>query len=118
MLLLARAKRQLHRVVAVAILPADRRHRAWACLQNGDSCHAAILLEDLGHSELLGKYRGHFKRVSLALEGLTEGSGGQADLDVHARRKVVEALDRVHRLRGRLMNVDQTLVRADLEVLA
>src|SRR4051794_10752964 len=42
----------------------------------------------------------------------------QLDLDVDTRRKVVEALKRVHRLRGRLMDVDQPLVGADLEVLA
>src|SRR5262245_34148314 len=41
-----------------------------------------------------------------------------ADLDVHARRQAesfVQSLDRLHR---RLKNVDQPLVRADLELLA
>src|SRR5207344_832023 len=47
--------------------------------------------------------------------GLAEG---ESDLDVDAGGKVVEALERVDRLRRRLMDVDQTLVRADLEVLA
>src|SRR3954452_9011005 len=41
----------------------------------------------------------------------------QADLDVDARRQMVEPLERVDRLRRRLMDVDQPLVRADLEVL-
>src|ERR1700685_2059850 len=45
-------------------------------------------------------------------------SGGEADLDVDARRQMVQALQRVDRLGGRLVNVDQALVRADLEVLA
>src|SRR3954454_18086751 len=42
----------------------------------------------------------------------------QPDLDVDAGREMVQALERVDRLRGRLVNVDQPLVRADLEVLA
>src|SRR6202035_6068125 len=45
-------------------------------------------------------------------------SGGRADLDVDARREVVQALQGVDRLRRRLVDVDQALVRADLEVLA
>src|ERR1700733_5881964 len=44
-------------------------------------------------------------------------SGGQTDLDVHACREMIQALERVDRLGSRLMDVDQTLVRADLEVL-
>jgi hypothetical protein len=46
------------------------------------------------------------------------GSGRQADLDVHAGGKVIESLERVDRLRRRLVDVDQALVGADLEVLA
>src|SRR3954464_5754296 len=46
------------------------------------------------------------------------GSTCEADLDVDARGQVVEALERVDRLRRRLVDVDQALVRADLEVLA
>src|SRR5215212_10504901 len=42
----------------------------------------------------------------------------QLDLDVDAGRKVVEPLERVDRLRGGLKDVDQPLVRADLEVLS
>src|SRR3954471_10497062 len=45
-------------------------------------------------------------------------SPGEADLDVDAGGQVVEALQRVDRLRRRLGDVDQPLVRADLEVLA
>src|SRR3954468_15408540 len=41
----------------------------------------------------------------------------QTDLDVDARRQVVEPLERVDRLRRGLMDVDEPLVRADLEVL-
>src|SRR5919198_4673129 len=42
----------------------------------------------------------------------------ELDLDVHAGRQVVQPLQRVDRLRGGLKDVDQALVRADLEVLA
>src|SRR3954447_12295637 len=42
----------------------------------------------------------------------------ELDLDVHAGRQVVEALERVDRLRRGLQDVDQPLVRPDLEVLA
>src|ERR671911_170536 len=41
----------------------------------------------------------------------------ELDLDVDAGRQVVEPLERVDRLRRRLKDVDQPLVRADLEVL-
>src|SRR3954454_24129852 len=46
--------------------------------------------------------------------GSTEG---ESDLDVDAGRQVVEALQRVDGLRRRLGDVDEPLVRADLEVL-
>src|SRR5438270_2533092 len=45
-------------------------------------------------------------------------SGGEANLDVDAGRQVVESLERVDGLGRRLVDVDQPLVRADLEVLA
>src|SRR4051794_27910313 len=41
----------------------------------------------------------------------------ELDLDVDAGREVVQALERVDRLGGRPMDVDQALVRPDLEVL-
>src|SRR3954453_8057358 len=46
--------------------------------------------------------------------GSTEG---ESDLDVDPRREMVEPLERVDRLRRGLMDVDQALVRPDLEVL-
>src|SRR4051812_5094965 len=45
-------------------------------------------------------------------------SAGQADLDVHSGRQVVETLERVDRLWRRLVDVDEPFVGADLEVLA
>src|ERR687885_2929853 len=41
----------------------------------------------------------------------------EPDLDVNAGRQVVEPLERVDRLRRGLVDVDEALVRADLEVL-
>src|SRR5256714_15110211 len=42
----------------------------------------------------------------------------ELDLDVDAGREMVESLEGVDRLRRRLKDVDQALVRPDLEVLA
>src|SRR3954469_20690967 len=99
------AERELHGLVAVAVERADARDGTGAGLENGDALDAAVLQEQLGHPELLGEDRSH-------------GSAREADLDVDAGGKVVEALERVDRLRRRLVDVDQPLVRADLEVLA
>src|SRR5262249_22727095 len=52
-LLLARAVRELDGLVAVALDGADRRHRARAGLEHGHTRDGAVLLEDLGHAELL-----------------------------------------------------------------
>ena len=41
----------------------------------------------------------------------------ELDLDVHARRQLPHQHQRVHRLRRRLQDIDQTLVRPDLELL-
>src|SRR4051795_2281730 len=43
---------------------------------------------------------------------------GESDLDVDARRQVIEALEGVDGLGRGLVDVDQPLVGADLEVLA
>src|ERR687885_1932376 len=104
-LLADRAERELDGLVAVAVERADRRHRTRAGLEHRDALDAAVLEEQLRHPELLGEDRRH-------------GSARQADLDVDSRREVVETLERVDRLRRRLVDVDEPLVRADLEVLA
>src|SRR4051794_28761386 len=51
-------------------------------------------------------------RVRIAAIG-----SGETDLDVDARRQVIEALEGVDGLRGGLVDVDEPLVGADLEVL-
>src|SRR3954451_3750591 len=104
-LLAHRAERELDGLVAVAVERADAGHGTGPGLEHRDALDAPVLEEELRHAELLGEDRRH-------------RSARQADLDVDARRQVVEALERVDRLRRRLMDVDQPLVRADLEVLA
>src|SRR5437588_12087133 len=52
------------------------------------------------------------------IAAITRALHSQADLDVHPGRQMVEALQRVDRLRCRLVDVDHPLVGADLEVLA
>src|SRR3954452_21405666 len=104
--LLARgAERELDGLVAAAVERADAGHRPRARLEHRDALDAPVLEEELRHSELLGEDRRH-------------GSARQPDLDVDARGQMVEALERVDRLRRRLVDVDEPLVRADLEVLA
>jgi hypothetical protein len=62
MLLLRQAERQLHGVIAVAIGRADRRHGTRPGLQHGHTRDTPIVLEDLGHAELLGEDGGHGQR--------------------------------------------------------
>src|SRR5919205_354304 len=52
------------------------------------------------------------------MAGIGDLAEGELDLDVHAGGQVVEPLERVDRLRRGLVDVDEPLVRADLEVLA
>src|ERR1700733_8657264 len=54
----------------------------------------------------------------LARMAVIEALGGESDLDIHAGREMVEALERVDRLGRRLVDVDQSFMGADLEVLA
>src|SRR5918994_2186052 len=53
----------------------------------------------------------------LARMAVMGSAEGESDLDVHACGKVFEPLVRVDRLRRGLVDVDQALVRPDLEVL-
>src|SRR4051812_36284001 len=104
--LLARgAERELDGLVAVAVERADAGHRTRARLEHRDALDAPVVEEELRHPELLGEDRRH-------------RSARQPDLDVDARGEMVEALERVDGLRRRLVDVDEPLVRADLEVLA
>src|SRR2546423_3539618 len=51
------------------------------------------------------------------MAGMARSPEGESDLDVHAGGEMVEPLQRVDGLRRGLVDVDQALVRADLEVL-
>jgi hypothetical protein len=57
MLGLALAECELHRVVAVALARAHRRHRTRAGLQDGHARDASVVLKDLRHAELLREDR-------------------------------------------------------------
>src|SRR3954454_781518 len=104
--LLARgAERELDGLVAVTVERADARDGTGPGLEHGDALDAPVVEEETRHAELLGEDRRH-------------GSARQADLDVDARGQTLEPLKRVARLRRRLVDVDEPLVRADLEVLA
>ena len=58
-LLLRLTECQLDGVVAVVVAAANRRHWARTGLEHGDALNAAIIHEELGHTELLGENRGH-----------------------------------------------------------
>ena len=58
-LLLACAEGQLHGLVAVALVRADRGHRTRPGLEHGHALDAAVVEEPLGHAELLGEDRSH-----------------------------------------------------------
>ena len=75
-------------------------------LDHGHGHALALLGEELGHSDLLAEDRGH-RQLDL-----------EADLHVDAGGQVLDPLQLVDRLRGRVVDVDQALVGADLEVLA
>src|SRR3954452_1026557 len=77
-LLLGRPERELHGLVAVALDRADAGDRARPRLEHGDALDVALIGEDLGHPELASEDRGHLR-------------SGEADLDVDARREMVEA---------------------------
>ena len=58
-LLLDLAERELHGLVAVALVGADGGDEAGARLDDGDALDAAVLLEYLGHTELLSEQSSH-----------------------------------------------------------
>src|SRR4051794_28657151 len=58
-LLLRGAERELDGLVAVALVGADARDGTRPGLEDGGALDAPVLVEDLGHAELLGEDRGH-----------------------------------------------------------
>src|SRR4051794_6244330 len=66
-LLLGGAERELHGLVAVALMRADAGHRAGPGLEHGHALDGAVLEEDLGHAELLGEDGRHQpRRISMS----------------------------------------------------
>src|SRR3954452_24927368 len=69
-LLLAGSKGQLHGLIAITLLGADRRHRARPALQHRDALDPAVVEEPLRHAELLGEDGGHVgyeaRRISIS----------------------------------------------------
>src|SRR3954447_26251241 len=61
--------------------------------------------------------RGNAGSFPASWRGWRASVEGESDLDVHTGRQMIEPLKRVDRLGGGLMDVDQALVRPDLEVL-
>src|SRR5688500_12633642 len=61
--------------------------------------------------------RGNAGSFPASWRGWRASVESESDLDVHAGGKMVESLERVDGLRRGLMDVDQALVRPDLEVL-
>ena len=104
-LLLAGTERELHGFVTVTLDGPDRRDRAGAGLENSYSLDPAVLAEALRHTELFGQDRRHRQL------------GGQANLDVHAGGEMIKTLERVHGLGRRLVDIDQSLMGADLKML-
>src|SRR5690606_38637304 len=101
---------ELHGGVAVLLRAADLGDDARPGLDDGHRNDPALIVEDLGHAELLAQDALPL-RTHLSVRPL------ELDLDVDAGRKV-EPHERVDRLGRRIDDVDQPLVRAHLEVLA
>src|SRR5699024_682374 len=113
------AERQLHGLVAVPLCGAHLGHHARPRLDDGHRDDPVVLVEDLGHAELVAQ-----DAFDLGVSHLLEFSAASTrtlaeslDVDVDAGRQV-DAHQRVDRLRRRVEDVQQPLVGAHLEVLA
>src|ERR1035437_5582216 len=131
-------------VVAILRLRLQLRDDAGAGLQYGHRVNVAAVVEKLGHADLLAEYSCHCHLLFLSSSCRAKAAAlpvalnrigichladlltcqlaallllHRLDLDVDTRRQV-ELHQRVHRLLGRLENIDQPLVRANLERLA
>src|SRR4051794_7006841 len=103
------AEAELDGRVAVHLGGAHLGDHARARLDDGHRHDAVVLVEDLGHAQLLAEKAAECAR-HVCFKPLL-------DVDVDRRRQV-DAHERVHRLGGRVEDVDEALVRAHLEVLA
>src|SRR6185312_1900298 len=105
-LYLASARAELQRDVAVLFRRAVREHLAAFDLEHSHRHVLARVRKDAGHADLLCDHAGAHCSRSL-----------QLDFDVDARGEV-ELHQRVHRLRSRVNDIEQALMRAHFELLA
>src|SRR5215510_12962928 len=104
---------QLHRHVAVLVLGAVGDDLAIGKPQHRHRHVLAAVREDARHPILLCDHPGTHVRILIFLVP----PGSELDLDIDAGGKI-ELHQRVHRLRRRIDDIEQTLVRAHLELLA
>src|SRR6202011_6017750 len=117
---LAGARSELQRDVTVLLGRAVTQHLTIAKLQHGDRDMLAGLRKDPRHPDLLCDHSGAHRRASCSFCPLRLRTGAEnleLDFDVNAGGEV-ELHQRVHGLRRRIDNVEKTLVRAHLELLA
>src|SRR5207248_10907865 len=86
----------------------SRRHALWLRLPSGLKRAAVAWAR---------KNSSRSDAASPVFPGPPRSRPSSLDADVHARRHV-QAAQSIHRLAGRLGDVDESLVRADLELLA
>src|SRR5208283_5020309 len=107
------AEGDLDRFVTVSRLGLDLRHGAGPELHDGDRADVAGRVGNLGHTQFFSD-----KSVNHCITRAACSSPlFKFDLDVHARRQV-ELAQRVNRLLGRLEDIEQALMGADLKMLA
>src|SRR6266571_1924576 len=117
---LAGARAELQRHVTVLFGRAVTQHLAITQLQHGHRDMFAGLRKDPRHPDLLCDHSGAHRRASCSFCPLLSRTGAkklELDLDVDTGRQI-ELHQRVDGLRGRIDNVEKTLVRAHLELLA
>src|SRR5260370_30133002 len=117
---LAGARTELQRDVTVLLGRAVTQHLAIAQLQHGHGDMLAGLRKDPRHPDLLCDHSGAHRRASCSFCPPLARTGAkklELDLDVNTGRQI-ELHQRIDGLRGRIDNVEKTLVRAHLELLA
>src|SRR6202048_918032 len=117
---LARARTELQRDITVLLGRAVTQHLAIAQLQRAHGDMFAGLRKDPRHPDLLCDHSGAHRRASCSFCPLCLRTGAkklELDFDVNTGGQI-ELHQRVHGLRCRIDNIEKTLVRAHLELLA
>src|SRR5215470_14182983 len=128
-------KAELRSFITVFFCRSALNNDTWTRLQNGATHKVSVFGEDLRHSQLdsdnsvdrhflfslfrslsaPGEY--WLRTAQILTTALLRCVTERLDFDVHARRQI-ELHQSVHRIRGRLENVDQALVRAHFKLFA